>query len=425
LEFAQGEETGNNDRALLECSFRGETHLILNHLTLQQMIHPVDETVTIQLTCRSLVWLALGFSPAGVMKNSMAVIGLPEQGTVWQYNLTGKSSPSQMIPMPDETLSLTNDVSIVQNDTHTILTFTQPLQQTGQVSVNAKGNATNTVIWAIGDTNQLGYHGQRGSYTMDFDTCDSLPGSRSSSGGGAVKLFNPHEGNKTLWKVHGWFMAIACGILIPLAIGSSLLRSVLPLPPGVWFRLHFYTNAIALLMMLASFGIACYLIEKEGLANHFTGKHKSTGLIIVVIATLQAMNGVFRPHVKNTGGVQHHGSDNNDTYLYVNVPTYDADDELAQQQHNADIDKKPINKKTMLRTFWEYLHRIVGFLLLALAWYGVDTGFISFARRYPPADTSTARAVFWGVVGGLTGLITLMTLCIRLRQCISSSPTSS
>jgi hypothetical protein len=55
-------------------------------------------------------------------------------------------------------------------------------------------------------------------------------------------FLDEEEDETRLWKAHGWLMAAAWGVMVPLAVGASLLRSWLP--EGLWFRLHLALNAI-------------------------------------------------------------------------------------------------------------------------------------------------------------------------------------
>ena len=45
------------------------------------------------------------------------------------------------------------------------------------------------------------------------------------------------DDNQALWTAHGLLMAISWAALVPLAVGSSLPRSLFP-GQGLWFLLH-------------------------------------------------------------------------------------------------------------------------------------------------------------------------------------------
>ena len=52
----------------------------------------VDGVLCARLESESEGWLGFGISPTGMMVPSEAVIGLPDEGTVLKYDLTGKST---------------------------------------------------------------------------------------------------------------------------------------------------------------------------------------------------------------------------------------------------------------------------------------------------------------------------------------------
>ncbi len=96
-------------------------------------------------------------------------------------------------------------------------------------------------------------------------------------------------------------MAMSWGIIVPLAIGSSLLRDTLCLPPGLWLTMHISLNMFAILCMVVSFGIAVYATNEKTAAGedpkHFCDlKHGTIGLVIFLLALTQAIIGMMRPH---------------------------------------------------------------------------------------------------------------------------------
>ena len=134
-------------------------------LLLRLIINPVNETVTVQLEYVGEAWLSFGFSTSFAMVPNVAVIGLPDVGTVLKYNMTSKLLDG-VTPLSDEQQTLT-DISITQENGITILTYTQPLNEVGEVPVLA--NEQNTYIWANGFSNPLNIHdsmSRGGAFTM-------------------------------------------------------------------------------------------------------------------------------------------------------------------------------------------------------------------------------------------------------------------
>eukprot|EP00956_Cyclotella_meneghiniana_P009072 scaffold12431_cov94-Cyclotella_meneghiniana.AAC.6 len=107
-------------------------------------------------------WVGFGISPTGMMIGAEAVIGLPDDGTVLKYELTGKST-SLVVPMSDDKQTLT-DTSITQEGGMTVLSFTKILDEDQYEIVVGP----NTFIFALGTSNSLGYHADRGVFSVDL-----------------------------------------------------------------------------------------------------------------------------------------------------------------------------------------------------------------------------------------------------------------
>jgi hypothetical protein len=106
---------------------------------------------------------------------------------------------------------------------------------------------------------------------------------------------------RQLWIWHGILMGVSWGILMPLAIGSSMLRETLCLPPGSWLKLHYSHNMFAIACMIVSFAIAVHATNTNTFAGedpkHFDDlKHRTIGLVIFLIVFLQAASGFMRPN---------------------------------------------------------------------------------------------------------------------------------
>lgn len=82
-----------------------------------------------------------------------------------KYNLGGPAQ-SFITPMDSQTLL---DDSIVQNSSHTVLTFTKLLEEEGELSI--KANGVNTFIVAHGFTNTFAYHEGRTSFQLSLFPC--------------------------------------------------------------------------------------------------------------------------------------------------------------------------------------------------------------------------------------------------------------
>ena len=107
-------------------------------------------------------WVGFGISPTGRMIGAEAVIGLPDEGTVLKYDLTGKST-SAVVPMSDDKQTLI-DTSITQEGGMTVMSFTKFLDEDQYEIVVGP----NTFIFALGSSNSLGYHADRGAFSVDL-----------------------------------------------------------------------------------------------------------------------------------------------------------------------------------------------------------------------------------------------------------------
>jgi hypothetical protein len=83
-------------------------------------------------------------------------------------------------------------------------------------------------------------------------------------------VFGSDEGEekdyKMYWAAHGICASIAWAILVPLAIGSSMLRKELVkagFSEGFWFQLHRALNLIAAILTIIAFAIAVHVIREE------------------------------------------------------------------------------------------------------------------------------------------------------------------
>ena len=155
------------------------------------------------------------------MVGSLAVIGLPDDivnpANPGKYDLGGQSVSA--VTLTDQQTLL--DGNIVQNDTHTVLTFTKLLVEPGEIEINPEGD--NFFLVASGSGNDLNIHLQRAAAGVRLAPCTAESG---GAAGGAQALVDPRRTSH--YKAHGWMAAIAWGVLVPLAIANSLCRHLIP-----------------------------------------------------------------------------------------------------------------------------------------------------------------------------------------------------
>jgi hypothetical protein len=155
------------------------------------------------------------------MVGSLAVIGFPDEGisstNPGKYFLGGQS-PSAVTLTDQQTIL---DGNIEQNDTHTVLTFTKVLSEPGEIPIDPNGR--NFFLAAAGIQNSLDFHAVRGVVALTLAPCTA------EGGGLGLAADEIQTDNKeSSFKAHGWMACLAWGVLVPLAIGNSLCRHLIP-----------------------------------------------------------------------------------------------------------------------------------------------------------------------------------------------------
>jgi hypothetical protein len=363
----------------VDCSnFRSNPiELVSGLVTLHAIVNPVDQLLTAELVYQGQGWLSL---PADAVSAT----------NPGKYDL-GSKDPSGTVLMDTSHQTLTN-TNLIQNSTHTVLTFTKPLVESGEYDLSATD--ANTILWAVGGTNQLLFHIRRGDITLKLHQCtvtsDTGVVTGTDSGAGVVSV---SDDNHSMWVAHGMCAATAWAILVPLAVGASIIRSLLEfmgLPKGMWFQIHRGLNMIAAILTICSFSIAVYLFNEEPGAVNFTElTHHTLGLVIFILTLLQAISGICRPHLP-----------------HPNLPTVHIDGDYESNQNFEEDPKAVPAEKRTTRIIWEYGHRIVGAAILGMAWWEVQDGISLFLERFP--DSYNLTPVFWAVVISISGIVALL-----------------
>mmetsp|Transcript_5267 Transcript_5267/g.9346 ORF Transcript_5267/g.9346 Transcript_5267/m.9346 type:complete len:1208 (+) Transcript_5267:170-3793(+) len=339
-------------------------------LTLNYVVNVDEETgegnFTGQVVYEGQGWVGFGVSESGAMVGSLAVIGLPDEdiseSNPGKYDLGGQSPAA--VTLTDQQTIL--DGNVEQNETHTVLTFTKLLTEPGEMPIDPNGR--NVFLAAAGLDNNLGFHAVRGVVALTLAPCTADGGGVA---GGAEAL--DFDNRQTSFAAHGWMACIAWGVLVPVAIGNSLCRHLIP-GEGLWFQLHRALNSLAILMTIAFFGVVVAAVSSQPAPDHFKprteqgsiGYHKTIGLVVFILALIQGIGGVMRPHLphKNDDGT--------------------------------------FEPKTGIRTAWEFVHKGSGVAILAMAWYQCHSGLVLYAQIFAAEDRTGA---FWGVTGTISAIV--------------------
>jgi DOMON domain/Eukaryotic cytochrome b561 len=364
-----------NGRQQISQSFEGGD-VLLTFIT-----DETNQALTVTMVYANLAWIAFAISPNRQMPNSLAIIALPADGTgtPLKYDMGADRAQSAIVVAPSDRQTLT-EASYTQNTTHTTMTFTKALVEGSELNISLTGN--NNFLYAVGSSNTFGYHASRQGLALNF-------ASASSTSTGGVKDY------KSLWIAHGILMVIGWTILVPLAVGTAVLRNFLALPTGRWFQIHRFLNSIAVACTIAGFSIAVHIIKTEdgSSANHFTNtiQHHKIGLVIFLFAILQAVSGFFRPQLPHK-------------------PEPAIADEEADGDKSPAADDAPL-KKSPQRIVFEIMHRLTGTCAMVMGWVNVDSGIGLYNQQFGGKDLTPAA---WVVSGGIVVVVAICYVYDRL-----------
>lgn len=444
----RGNSTNDNNDTVtrdgIDCTFQVELPLKHGFYSLKHMVNPMAGTITVEFTFKEEGWVAFGTSPTGKMIGGEVVVAKPSEPVSstnpGKYAMSGKRLDAVTL-MDAQTLT---NASWTQANGQTILRYTKLLKEEGELEIFPDGS--NTFIFAAGVSNDFADHGLRfGKVTLtSLEKC-VVPGhsgdvSQGSNAVGSDSVDSPLAAN--LWALHGILMGVAWAVLMPIGVGCSLLRSLLPVRL-VWFQLHRIANTAAFLLQTAAFGVAVYMTSQDN-DGHFQGTHKIVGLAVYLASFAQVLSGFLRPQLRSGQGPRVKLCEVSDDEVDDN----DADrgDQLATQEgtlnnsaarlkkvefgHRAarpegrgcnecyagvgveddDLQELPapreIPEKSVSRLAFEFGHRFGGFAIVGLAWYNCSTGIDEMVAHYGPSYDMLS--VLWGVVGSLCGLIVLL-----------------
>jgi len=141
---------------------------VVNAQNLEDEEHP--GTISIEMIYQGQAWLGFGHSENGSMVGSVAVIGVPdapESYQVQKYNLESQSVDSiEPLQATQQTLIGTD---MEQDENRTIMRFTKYLSEPDELTIHP--SMQNTFLFAVGGSNELGYHTMRGIVVLDLENC--------------------------------------------------------------------------------------------------------------------------------------------------------------------------------------------------------------------------------------------------------------
>lgn len=150
--------------------------------TLHWQLSAAEDAVSMAVTARfpshwHEMWVAVGFSVAGSMVGSEAIIGTVGGGDarVAQYELTGKSV--EMVRLVDASVHPSSwamsNASISLVDGLLLMSFRRPLTDRTPAGATLLAHGLSHLLWAAGNAASPSYHGSgRGRYTLDLSAQD-------------------------------------------------------------------------------------------------------------------------------------------------------------------------------------------------------------------------------------------------------------
>ena len=158
---------------------------------------------------------------------------------------------------------------------------------------------------------------------------------------------------------HGLVMVIAWGMLSGGSVLPRFWRAAMP--NGRWYKAHRAVQSVGVLLSLIGVAIA---IAMTPAGFHFDGLHKAGGLVVTILALVQPVLAIFRPHKPGPG-----------------------------------------EKPSFLRVAWRLKHAILGYTLCALALVQTFTG----------VPLSYGLEFMYGIHGGLLGVVAILALVGYVR----------
>lgn len=319
-----------------------------------------DDILNARMVYDGVGWVAFGVSSDGLMVGSEAVIGLPDmafenQLSVMKFDLDSKGL-SGVVPMEDNMQTLM-EADITQENEQTVLTFKKKLKEDGEKEILATG--TNSFLWAVGSTNTLGHHKQRGVFHLDLSNCESITQEAVPAAAQSAAVSNTVKYNMKAFIAHGMLAAFAWSVAAPFAVSTAWFRRLVPTG---WIYMHVLANVSCFFLTLVAFIVAVAATSVHPEADHFTKTHHVVGLVIMILVTLQVMGGFMRPPIEK-----------------VNVGNPESMSIFS----------------TTPRRIWHLTHRGNGLLLLILSVFQIRSGLILFSNRF---GTSTILPLYWTTV---------------------------
>ena len=239
-------------------------------------------------------------------------------------------------------------------------------------------NGDEGLLAALDDDDDVG-GGGGGGESLSISSGGGAPPSSSSSYSATVQSSNSDVGggHRSAWVAHGAIGAVVFGLLVPLAISSSLLRERMG---EHWVFLHVGLNALSLLLTIAGVILAFVTMDgtiaSGGAGGHMDERHHVAGLLLLLLVAFQNANGFLRP--------PRGGSSSPSSPGYAAGTAAGEDDDEGDGDHASTV--------PTVRRLW--YHAAIGVFVFALGAYQVTSGLGLFASRFGTDDRGPAYLAY-------------------------------
>mmetsp|Transcript_17031 Transcript_17031/g.27662 ORF Transcript_17031/g.27662 Transcript_17031/m.27662 type:complete len:499 (+) Transcript_17031:131-1627(+) len=442
-----------------------------------------EETITMRITYMDGDdrWVGIGINTDDDhhMTNSWAVIGDAERG-VKRYWLSSEERDASGVWPLDDIHGQLKDASFIQEDGQSILEFTMNLvikDEDDAGTVHHVISPNSHWIWGVGLSGNRwqGIHSDLGFFdglpiyegcelddtespqttapselgTSDIEYSenkvdgeivpefqeeeeedyyvDSSAASSAASPASQINFGNSSaqsnaSSTRSMWVAHGMVLALAWGLLAPLAIGAAYLRKMQFLQKdALWLCLHFYLSVSCVIFTVFGFIFAVLASSMEADETHFQkDTHHKAGLTIFLLVLVQVAAGHFRPSNAPATKLLKDKNNDNDSLPSVEQDNKDLDETMEiDNGEGTEVPRLPSHeddKPTKIRQYWEYFHRFLGITLLGLAWYNCTTGIVLQSEKYEQDDEKTLTSIFWGVTGTIASMIFFLGYILRVDK---------
>ncbi len=351
-----------------------------------------ETNLHITMTSEKEAFLGIGYARnTPYMVGNDAVIGtklsdFESTAQVRNYALQSQSSKG-IVELAEQRVTNTNFVSPINfpsGATGSVMNFTKPLND-GEDAIPPSGDVE--FIWAVG----FGYlfwqsHAHFGRTVLTLDPCRLADGSEfeyvvldedediEGFQGGDIEDF------QRAIKSHGIMAALAFGLFMPVAIAASALRKFLDFDQGgkkAWMRLHFFLNMTSFALATTLIGVVFKAKNDVG-SSHLRYTHERMGLTVYVLMALQVISGFCRPSPSSQIGQPKSG---------------DAEEVADDVVQEIESDSKVKIQKTKERVMWEFGHKSLGLVMLALILYTLKSGLDRYEIKY--GEVQGRSVIYW------------------------------